>query len=165
MAGLYFDELYEGQEIEAEWGRTVTETDNVLFSSLTMNVQRLHLDAEYARQSEFGQPIVNSLFTLGLMVGMSVHNLTQGTTIANLGMKDTRFPRPVFVGDTLQVKTKVVGLRPSRSRPGEGIVTFHHQAFNQNGQLVAECERVAMMKRNASSGAPSPRGAEGALRA
>jgi acyl dehydratase len=147
VGGLYFEDLSVGQEIDAEWGRTLTETDNILFSSLTMNVQRLHVDAEYARGTEFGRPLMNSMFTLGLMVGMAVHNLTQGTTVANLGMTDVNFPRPLFAGDTITVKTVVTDLRDSRSRPADGVATFLHKAHNQHGELVAECRRVALMKR------------------
>ena len=147
MAGLYFDELTEGRIIDAEWTRTITETDNILFTSMTMNVAKLHLDAEYMKGTEFGRPLVNSLFTLGLMIGMSVHNTTVGTTIANLGMNDVRFPAPVFAGDTIRVKTTVLSARPSKSRPDAGIVMFRHEAFNQRQQLVATCERAALMLR------------------
>jgi len=147
MPGLYFEDLTEGRRIDAEWSRTVTEADNVLFCSMTMNVQKLHLDAEFARSTEFGRPLVNSLFTLGLMIGMSVHNTTQGTTVANLGMSEVRFPAPVFAGDTVRVVTTVVAARPSRSRPDAGIVTFRHEAFNQRGELVAACDRAALMHR------------------
>jgi acyl dehydratase len=133
--------------IDAEWSRTVTEADNVLFCGMTMNVQPLHLDAEFAKSTEFGRPLVNSLFTLGLMIGMSVHNLTMGTTIANLGMTEVAFPAPVFAGDTIRTRTTVIGSRPSRSRPDTGIVTFRHQAFNQSGTLVATCDRQALMRR------------------
>jgi acyl dehydratase len=147
MAGLWFEELSEGTVIDAEWTRTVTEADNVLFCSMTMNVQKLHLDAEFAKETEFGRPLVNSLFTLGLMIGMSVHNLTMGTTIANLGMAEVKFPTPVFAGDTISVKTTVIAARPSRSRPDAGIVTFRHQAFNQTGKLVAACDRQALMRK------------------
>jgi len=147
MAGLWFDELPEGLMIDAEWSRTVTEADNVLFCGMTMNVQPLHLDAEFARTTEFGRPLVNSLFTLGLMIGMSVHNLTMGTTIANLGMTEVAFPAPVFAGDTIRTRTTVIASRPSRSRPDTGIVTFRHQAFNQAGTLVATCDRQALMRR------------------
>ena len=118
MPGLWFEELAAGRVIDAEWTRTVTEADNVLFCSMTMNVQKLHLDAEFAAGTEFGRPLVNSLFTLGLMIGMSVHNLTQGTTVANLGMTETVFPAPVFAGDTLHVRTTVLAARASRSRAG-----------------------------------------------
>lgn len=147
MPGLFFEDLAEGRVIDAEWTRTVTEADNVFFCSLTMNVQKLHLDAEFAKGTEFGHPLVNSLFTLGLMIGMSVHNTTQGTTIANLGMTDVRFPAPVFAGDTLRVETTVLAARPSRSRAEAGIVTFRHRAFNQAGALVASCERAALMRK------------------
>jgi acyl dehydratase len=147
MAGLFYEDLTAGRVIDAEWTRTVTEADNVFFCSLTMNVQKLHLDAEFAKGTEFGRPLVNSLFTLGLMIGMSVHNSTQGTTIANLGMTDVRFPAPVFAGDTLRVQTTVIAARASRSRADAGIVTFRHEAFNQAGTLVATCERAALMRR------------------
>ena len=147
MAGLYFEELTERRVIDAEWTRTITETDNLLFTSLTMNPAKLHLDAEYMKGTEFGRPIVNSLFTLGLAIGMSVHNTTLGTTIANLGMTDVRFPAPVFPGDTIRVRSTVVSARASKSRPDAGIVTLRHEAFNQNGVLVATCDRAALMLR------------------
>jgi len=147
MAGLWLEQLTEGTVIDAEWTRTVTEADNVLFCGMTMNVQKLHLDAEFAKSTEFGRPLVNSLFTLGLMIGMSVHNLTMGTTIANLGMTEVKFPAPVFAGDTIRTRTTVVSARASRSRADAGIVTFRHEAFNQAGTLVATCERQALMRR------------------
>jgi acyl dehydratase len=147
MAGLWFEELTVGRMVDAEWTRTVTEADNVLFCSLTMNVQPLHLDHAFAATTEFGRPLVNSLYTLGLMIGMSVHNLTLGTTVANLGMTETVFPTPVFAGDTLRVLTTVTAARASRSRPEAGIVSFRHEAFNQRGQVVARCERQALMRR------------------
>jgi acyl dehydratase len=147
MAGLWFEDLTEGLVIDAEWTRTITEADNVLFCSMTMNVQKLHLDAEFARGTEFGRPLVNSLFTLGLMIGMSVHNLTLGTTVANLGMTDVAFPAPVFAGDTIRTRTTVVVTRASRSRPDAGVVTFRHEAFNQHGTMVAACNRTALMRR------------------
>ncbi|MGH8522329.1 MAG: MaoC family dehydratase, partial [Gammaproteobacteria bacterium] len=143
MAGLYFEEFAEGRVFDHAWTRTVTEMDNVLFSSLTMNVQPLHLDEEFAATTEFGQRIVNSLFTLGLMIGITVNDTTLGTTIANLGMTDVRFPKPVFHGDTLHVQTKVVSRRESRSRPDAGIVEFAHTALNQRGEVVAQCTRQA----------------------
>ena len=130
---------------EHVWTRTVTEMDNVLYSSLTMNVQPLHIDEEFASKTEFGQRIVNSLFTLGLMIGITVNDTTLGTTIANLGMTGVRFPKPVFHGDTLRVRTKVLGLRESKSRPDAGIVEFFHTALNQRGEIVAECRRQALM--------------------
>jgi len=125
----------------------VTEMDNVLFSSLTMNVQPLHLDEEFASKTEFGQRIVNSLFTLGLMIGITVNDTTIGTTIANLGMTDVKFPKPVFHGDTIHVTTEVLTSRETKSRPDAGIVEFRHKAFNQRGELVAECRRQAMMRK------------------
>ncbi len=147
MAGLYFEELTVGRTFDHPWTRTVTEMDNVLFSSLTMNVQPLHLDEEFAKGTEFGQRIVNSLFTLGLMIGITVNDTTLGTTIANLGMTDVRFPKPVFHGDTLSVKTTVLSARASKSRPNAGIIEFSHAAINQRGELVAECKRQALMRK------------------
>lgn len=147
MAGLYFEEFSVGQAFDHAWTRTVTEMDNVLFSSLTMNVQPLHLDEEFASGTEFGQRIVNSLFTLGLMIGITVNDTTLGTTIANLGMTDVRFPKPVFHGDTVRVRTRVVSLRESRSRPDAGIVEFSHTAINQRDEIVAECTRQALMRK------------------
>jgi acyl dehydratase len=126
-------------------GRTVTETDNLLFSVLSMNPQPLHLDAEFARQTEWGQRLVNSLFTLSTLVGLSVSDLTLGTTVGNLGFEKVEFPKPVFIGDTLYAETEVVAARESRSRPGQGIVTFEHRAKNQRGELVARCVRNALM--------------------
>lgn len=145
MPGLHFEEFQEGQVFEHSWTRTVTEADNVLFCGMTMNPAKVHLDAEYSRGTEFGQPIVNSLFTLGLMVGMSVNDTTYGTTVANLGMDEVRFPKPVFHGDTLRVRTTVLGTRASRSRPGQGIVELRHEALNQRGEVVASCRRSALM--------------------
>lgn len=147
MAGLYFEDLTVGRSFDHAWTRTVTEMDNVLFSSLTMNVQPLHLDEEFAKGTEFGQRIVNSLFTLGLMIGISVNDTTLGTTVANLGMTDTRFPKPVFHGDTLRAETKVLTMRESRSRKDVGIVEFEHTAYNQRGEVVAICVRQAMMRK------------------
>lgn len=153
MSGLWFEELTEGLEIDAGWRRTLTDADNVLFCGMTMNVARLHLDAEYMKDSEFGRPLMNSLLTLGLMIGMSVHNTTNGTSIANLGMTDVRFPVPVFAGDTLGVRSVVVSARPSRSRDDAGIVTLRHEAYNQRGEVVASCERAALMRRRPAEGA------------
>jgi acyl dehydratase len=146
MAGLYFEEFVEGQVFEHAMSRTVTEMDNVLFSTLTMNPQPLHLDAEFAKGTEFGQRLVNSLFTLGLVIGMSVGETTLGTTVANLGMTDVRFPKPVFHGDTLHARTTVCGKRRSRSRTDAGIVEFEHQGINQRGEIVAICRRAGLMK-------------------
>ncbi len=153
MAGLYFEELTAGTRFDHAWRRTVTEADNVLFSSMTMNPAQLHLDAHYAAGTEFGQVIVNSLFTLGLMIGMSVNDTTLGTTVANLGMTDIRFPKPVFHGDTLGVQTVVLAARESKSRPNAGIVEFEHTATNQRGEVVATCRRQALMLKRP---APAP---------
>jgi len=146
MAGLYFEEFAEGQVFEHALSRTVTEMDNVLFTTLTMNPQPLHLDAEFAKTTEFGRPLVNSIFTLGLVIGISVGDTTLGTTIANLGMTDVRFPKPVFHGDTIRAKTTVVSKRTSRSRSDAGIVEFEHQGLNQRDETVAICRRAALMK-------------------
>lgn len=146
--GLYFEEFEAGQSFAHPIRRTVTESDNVTFSCLTMNPAALHLDADYcAKETEWGKPLVNSFFTLGLMVGLSVHDTTFGTTIANLGMSEVKFPAPVYHGDTLRAVTKVVEKRESKSRKDAGIVTFLHQAFNQDDVLVAECQRQAFMKK------------------
>jgi acyl dehydratase len=147
VAGLYFEEFSVGQTIEHAIRRTVTEADNTLFSVMTMNPQPLHLDAEFAAGSEFGQRLVNSLFTLGLMIGLSVGDTTTGTTIANLGMSEVRFPKPVFHGDTLRAATRVIAIRESESRPEAGLVEFEHTAINQRGEIVAICRRTALMKR------------------
>lgn len=146
MPGLYFEEFEDGQLFKHAITRTVTETDNVLFTTMTMNPAALHLDHDYAaRETEFGKPLVNSLFTLGLMIGISVHDTTLGTTIANLGMTDITFPKPVFHGDTIRVETRVMSKRRSKSRPKAGIVTFEHKAINQHGEEVAICTRQAFM--------------------
>ena len=147
MAGLYFEEFTVGQAFDHPWSRTVTEMDNVLYSSLTMNVQPLHLDEEFASKTEFGQRIVNSAFTLGLMVGISVGDTTLGTTVANLGWDEVRFPKPLFHGDTVRVESEVLEMRDSKSRPTNGIVIFEHRAYNQNSVLVASCKRSALMHR------------------
>ena len=147
MAGLTYEEFSVGQVFQHPWTRTVTEMDNVLFSALTMNVQPLHLDAAFAAKSEFGQRIVNSIFTLGLMIGISVNDTTLGTTVANLGMTDVNFPKPVFHGDTLRATTKVLSVRDSKSRPKAGIVEFEHHALNQKDEIVASCRRMALMHR------------------
>jgi acyl dehydratase len=147
MAGLWFDELEVGQVFRHAIRRTVTETDNLLFSTLTHNPAQLHLDAEYMKASEYGRILVNSTFTLGLMVGVSVGDTTLGTAVANLGWDEVRFPAPVFVGDTLRIETEVLELRPSRSRPAAGIVTFAHRAFNQDEVLVGSCKRTGLQHR------------------
>src|SRR5919199_3847444 len=146
MPGLYFEEFSEGQVFEHALTRTVTEMDNVLFTTLTMNPQPLHLDAEFARTTEFGRPLVNSIFTLGLVIGMTVGDTTLGTTIANLGMSDVRFPKPVFHGDTLKVRTTVEAMRESKSRADAGIIEFRHVAYNHRGEDVAVCRRAALMR-------------------
>ncbi len=145
MPGRYFAQFEDGQVFEHAWTRTITEADNVLFSAMTMNPAKLHLDAAYAATTEFGRPIVNSLFTLGLMIGMSVNDTTYGTTVANMGMDEVRFPKPVFHGDTVHVRTTVLGKRASRSRPGQGIVEFRHDMLNQRDEVVATCRRSALM--------------------
>jgi acyl dehydratase len=151
MSGLYFEEFEIGREYKHALRRTVTEMDNVLFSTMTLNPQPLHIDRHFCEtQTEWGQPLVNSLFTLGLMIGISVHDTTLGTTIANLGMTEVRFPNPLFQGDTVHVTTAVVGKRESRSRPDAGIVEFEHKAFNQHDALVAVCRRQAFMRKRSA---------------
>lgn len=146
MAGLYFEEFSVGAVFKHSIRRTVTEADNVFFSALTHNPAALHLDEEYCKtHSEFGQRIVNSAFTLGLMVGISVGDTTLGTTVANLGWDEVRFPKPLFHGDTVHVESEVREMRDSRSRPDNGIVVFEHRAYNQHNELVATCKRSALM--------------------
>lgn len=148
MAGLYFEDLTVGRIFQHAIRRTVTEADNVFFTALTHNPAALHLDEEYCRtETEFGQRIVNSAFTLGLMVGISVGDTTLGTTVANLGWDEVRFPKPLFHGDTVRVESEVVERRDSKSRPANGIVTFEHRAFNQHNVQVASCKRSALMLR------------------
>ncbi len=147
MPGLYLEEFEVGRIIRHAITRTVTESDNILFSSLTFNPQPLHIDFDFAAKSEWGKPLVNSLFTLGLMIGISVHETTLGTTIANLGMSDTTFPAPVFHGDTLRVETEILSVRESRSKPDRGIVELEHRAFKQDGSLVARTIRQAMIRK------------------
>lgn len=145
MAGLWFEELTVGRVIEHALRRTLTEYDNIAFTTMTLNPARLHLDFEYAAGTEFGQPLVNSLFTLGLVVGISVHETTMGTTIANLGFDQVDFPAPLFHGDTIHVESEVVAARESSSRPQQGVVTFEHRAYNQHDQLVCRAVRKALM--------------------
>ena len=152
--GRWFDDLRVGMVIEHAITRTVTEGDNVLFTTMTMNPQPLHLDAHYAKSTEFGAPVVNSMLTLALLVGLSVLETTHGTLIANLGIEHVSFPVPVKHGDTLRAETEVLDVRPSRSRPGDGIVVFEHRAFNQRDELVCRCRRPTLMK-GRSSGAAS----------
>ena len=148
MPGLYFEEFEIGRVFEHGLRRTVTEMDNMMFSCLTLNPQPLHIDRHFCEtQTEWGQPLMNSLFTLGLMIGIAVNDTTVGTTIANLGMTEVRFPAPLFQGDTVHVTSEVVGKRESRSRPDAGIVEFEHRAFNQKDELVAICRRQAFMRR------------------
>ena len=147
MRGLYYEEFEPGKLIEHTIRRTVTEMDNVMFSAMTHNPQPLHIDFDFAAKSEWGRPLVNSLFTLGLMIGISVNDTTIGTTIGNLGMTDVKFPKPVFHGDTIRVTTVVLSKRESKSRQDAGLVEFEHKAFNQHGDLVAECKRQAFMRR------------------
>jgi len=152
--GLYFEELEEGAVYVHRPGRTVTEADNVLFTTLTMNTQSLHLDAAWSAETEFGERLVNSMFTLSTLVGLSVAQLTQGTIVANLGFGEVRFPSPVRVGDTLYAETRVVSKRLSRSRPGQGVVEFAHTARNQRGEVVAEAPRSTLMQCLPASGTP-----------
>lgn len=145
MAGRYFDEWQVGDTINHSITRTVTETDNVLVSALTHNPQPMHLDHETAARSEFGKPLVNSVYTFGLMVGVSVADTTLGTLVANLGYDKLIFPSPVFVGDTLRSESECIGVRESKSRPNAGIVTWEHRSFNQRGELVCKCSRSALL--------------------
>jgi acyl dehydratase len=148
MPGLYYEQFSVGQLFEHAIRRTVTEADNVFFTAMTHNPAALHLDEEYGKTTEFGQRIVNSMFTLGLMVGISVHETTLGTTIANLGMDEVKFPKPVFHGDTLHVVSEVLEMRESKTRPTQGIVVFLHKAINQKGDTVAQCKRSALMHKS-----------------
>jgi acyl dehydratase len=145
MAGLYYEQFEVGQTFAHVMGRTITEADNVLFSAFTHNPAALHFDEEYS--TKFGRRIVNSAFTLGLMVGISVGDTTLGTTVANLGWDKVRFPRPLFHGDTVRVESEVLSMRESSSRPDNGIVVFAHRAFNQRNELLATYERSALMLR------------------
>jgi len=145
MAGLYYEQFSVGQEFAHALARTVTEADNMWFSCMTLNVQPLHIARDFAEGTEFGQPLVNSLFTLGLLIGITVHDTTVGTTIANLGMKDVTFPKPVFHGDTIHARSKVLAMRESKSRPNAGIVELEHIATKQTGDIVCRCERSALM--------------------
>ena len=153
MAGRWFEQFEVGQVFEHEIRRTVTEADNVWFSAATYNPAAIHIDAEYCKGTEFGRPLVNSIFTLGLVIGLSVQDTTLGTTVANLGMTDTRFPKPVFHGDTIRSRTTVMEVRDSKSRPNAGIVTFLHQGINQRGEEVCICTRQALMLRQPKAGA------------
>jgi acyl dehydratase len=149
MPGLYFEELEPGAVFEHATRRTVTETDNVLFSALTLNLAPLHLDAEYSKASIYGQRLVNSLFILGLVTGITVPDTTQGTTLGNLGFNEVKFPKPVFHGDTIRVRTEIVDKRVSKSRDDSGIVTFRHQGINQRDEVVCDAVRVGLMLKKA----------------
>ncbi|MDG6079076.1 MaoC family dehydratase [Erythrobacter litoralis] len=148
MAGRYFDEWSLGDTIEHEIRRTVTETDNLLFTTMTHNPQPLHLDVEAAKHSEFGRILVNGTFTFSLMVGLSVGDTTLGTLVANLGYDKLVMPKPVFIGDTLRATSEVIGLRESKSRPNAGIATFRHEAINQHSDVVCRCERSALLRKS-----------------
>lgn len=147
MPGLYFEQFEVGQVFDHPIRRTITEADNVWFSALTHNPAPLHIDAEYCKHTEFGRPLVNSCLTLAFMVGISVGDTTLGTTVANLGWDEVRFPKPLFHGDTIRIQTEVLELRESRSRPDNGIVIFEHRAYNQRDELVGVCKRSALMHR------------------
>ncbi|MDJ0642301.1 MAG: MaoC family dehydratase [Erythrobacter sp.] len=149
MAGKFFDEWQVGETIEHEIRRTVTETDNLLFSTMTHNPQPLHLDVEAAKESGFGQILVNSTFTFSLLVGLSVGDTTLGTLVANLGFNNVVTPNPVFIGDTMRARSEVKELRDSKSRPEAGIVTFTHELVNQRDEVVCRCERTALLRRSA----------------
>ena len=145
MPGLYFEQFSLGQTFDHPIRRTVTETDNVLVTTMTHNPAALHLDAEYMKNTEFGKPLVNSCLTLAFMVGISVNDTTHGTAVANLGWDEVRFPHPLFHGDTIRVETEVLEMRESKSRPDNGIVVFAHRTYNQDDELVATCKRSALM--------------------
>ena len=147
MAGLYYEEFSVGQEFEHALSRTVTEMDNTMFSLMTMNPQPLHIDAHFAEGTEWGQRLFNSYCTLAILVGMSVYDTTLGTTIGNLGMTDVRFPKPVFHGDTLRARSKVLSMRDSKSRPDAGLVEFEHTCLKQTDDVVAICRRTALMRK------------------
>jgi len=150
MAGLYYEEYEIGQVFKHETGRTIYDYDNVLFSTLTMNPAPLHLDAEYAAKSQYGKPLVNSLFTLGTAMGLTVNDTTLGTTVGNLGFEYVKFTNPVFPGDTIYVETEVINKRESKSRPNDGLVFFEHRAKNQHGTVVMQCRRTSLMKKKSS---------------
>lgn len=147
MTGLYYEDFEIGYIFSHSTGRTVYDYDNVLFSTLTMNPQPLHLDEEYSSKAEFGKPLMNSLFTLGLAIGLTVNDTTLGTTVGNLGFDKVEFPKPVFAGDTIYVETEVLKKRESKSRPKEGLVVFEHRARNQRDEIVMRCQRVALMRK------------------
>ncbi|HUI22626.1 MAG TPA: MaoC family dehydratase [Methylocella sp.] len=146
--GIFYEDFVIGATIEHRLTKTVTQMDNMLFSNMTLNPQPLHIDTHFCEtETQWGRPLMNSLFTLGLMIGISVNDLTLGTTIANLGMTEVRFPAPLFEGDTLHATTEILAKRLSKSRPDAGIVEFLHRAYQQEDRLVAECRRQAMMRK------------------
>ena len=147
MAGFYFEEFKVGMVFDHPMHRTITEADNVLFTTMTHNPSALHLDAEYMKKSQYGRPLVNSCLTLSMMVGISIGDTTLGTTIANLGWDNVRFPKPLFHGDTIRIQTEVIAVRESRSKPDRGIVTFIHRCFNQRDEEVANCQRLALIQK------------------
>jgi acyl dehydratase len=145
MGGMYYEEFEVGRVIRHEATRTITETDNLLMTTLTMNVQPLHLDEEFAKTTQYGQRIVNGIFTLGIATGIPVADTTLGTTLGNLGFREVNFPNPVFIGDTLRVETEVLDMRPSKSNPKTGLVGLEHRCFNHRGELVLQVRRTALM--------------------
>jgi acyl dehydratase len=145
MAGRWFEQFVDGEVIVHDIRRTVTETDNVVFTTLSMNPAAIHLDHDYSSRTEFGKPLMNSVFTLGLVVGLSIADTTLGTTVGNLGFEEVKYPKPVFAGDTIRVETTVLTKRESRTRPTQGIVTFLHRGINQRDEVVCECRRLALM--------------------
>ena len=147
LAGVFLEDCIAGTVIRHALRKTITEADNVTFSTMTLNPQPLHIDFDFAAKSEWGRPLVNSMLTLGLMVGISVHETTLGTLVGNLGMTETAFPHPVFHGDTIRVETEIMSARASKSKPDRGIVEMQHRAYNQDGVLVARCLRQAMILR------------------
>jgi len=155
VAGLYFEEFEPGTVIEHQTRRTVSEMDNVLFSALTLNLAPLHLDAEYSKGSIYGQRLVNSLFTLGLVGGISMQDTTQGTTLGNLGFSEVKFPKPLFHGDTVHVRTEIVSKRESKSRDDSGIVTFRHLGINQRDEVVCDCTRAGLMLKRSAVQVPA----------
>lgn len=145
MAGRWFEQFVDGDVIVHDTRRTVTETDNVIFTTLSMNPAAIHLDHDYSSRTEFGKPLMNSVFTLGLVVGLTIADTTLGTTVGNLGFEEVKFPKPVFAGYTIRAETTVLAKRESKSRPTQGIVTFIHRGINQRGEVVCECRRLALM--------------------
>ena len=151
MAGLYYEEFEVGRVFEHALSRTVTDHDNISFSLMTLNTQPLHIDHHFSEGTEWGKPLFNSIYTLAIMIGMSVTDTTLGTTIGNLGMTEVKFPKPVFAGDTLRARTEIISKRESASRPNAGIVEFEHTCLNQRGEVVAVCRRTGLMRRKAAA--------------